>query len=75
MNEQHALFARHPNTTFIDAHLGWFGSNLAELGRLMDRLPNVYTEIGAVLAELGRQPKLRAVVPDQVSGPRDVWQG
>src|SRR5581483_8619630 len=52
--EQHNLFARHPNTIFIDAHLGWLGGNLAELGRLMDRLPNVYTEIGAVLAELGR---------------------
>lgn len=57
MNEQHNLFAKHPNTTFINAHLGWLGGNLAELGRLMDRLPNMNTEIGAVLAELGRQPR------------------
>ena len=33
------------------------GANLAELGRLMDKLPNMYTEIGAVLYELGRQPR------------------
>ncbi len=55
--EQHRLFARHPNTTFIDAHLGWMGGNLARLGKLLDERPNVYTEIGAVLAELGRQPR------------------
>ena len=49
MEEQHHLFAKHPNTIFINAHLGWLGQNLAELGRLMDKLPNMYTEIGAVL--------------------------
>src|SRR5260370_9849285 len=36
MNEQHNLFARHPHTIFIDAHLGWLGGDLAELGRLLD---------------------------------------
>ncbi len=56
MAEQHRLFARHPKTIFIDAHLGWLGHNLAELGKLLDRLPNVYTECGAVLYEFGRQP-------------------
>lgn len=55
--EQHRLFARHPKTRFIDAHLGWLGGDLARLGRLFDELPNVYTEIGAVLAEIGRQPR------------------
>ncbi len=55
--EQHALFRRHPGTTFIDAHLGWLGNDLAQLGRLLDELPNVQTEIGAVLAEIGRQPR------------------
>ena len=57
MVEQHRLFENHPKTIFINAHLGWLGGSLAELGRLMDRLPNMYTEIGAVLAELGRQPR------------------
>src|SRR5207247_9999553 len=57
MAEQHHLFAAHPKTIFINAHLGWLGGNLGELGRLMDQMPNMYTEIGAVLAELGRQPR------------------
>jgi predicted TIM-barrel fold metal-dependent hydrolase len=57
IGEQHRVFEKHRNTTFINAHLGWLGGNLAELGRLMDRCPNMYTEIGAVLAELGRQPR------------------
>jgi uncharacterized protein len=55
--EQHNLFRKHPKTTFINAHLGWFGGDLGRLGRLLDECPNVYTEIGAVLAELGRQPR------------------
>lgn len=57
MGEQHHVFRKHPNTKFINAHLGWFGNDLERLGSLFDELPNVYTELGAVLAELGRQPK------------------
>jgi len=57
IGEQHNLFRSNPDTIFIDAHLGWLGNDLARLGALLDELPNVYTEIGAVLAELGRQPR------------------
>jgi len=57
MNEQQNVFRKHPNTIFINAHLGWLGFDLARLGELLDELPNMYTEIGAVLAELGRQPR------------------
>jgi predicted TIM-barrel fold metal-dependent hydrolase len=57
MSEQHHVFRKHPQTKFIDAHLGWFGNDLERLGKLFDEMPNVYTELGAVLAELGRQPK------------------
>jgi len=57
MSEQHQVFRRHPETKFIDAHLGWYGNDLTKLGQLFDEMPNVYTELGAVLAELGRQPK------------------
>jgi uncharacterized protein len=77
MGEQHNLFARHPNTTFIAAHLGWLGNNLAELGRLLDRLPNVNTEIAAVLYELGRQPRFAREwlikYQDRVMFGKDVW--
>ena len=78
MGEQHNLFARHPHTIFINAHLGWLGGNLAELGRLMDKLPNMYTEIGAVLAELGRQPRFARQWfiqhQDRVLFGKDTWE-
>jgi predicted TIM-barrel fold metal-dependent hydrolase len=78
MEEQHRMFARHPNTIFINAHLGWLGGNLAELGRLMDKLPNMYTEIGAVLAELGRQPRFARQWfiehQDRVLFGKDTWE-
>lgn len=77
MEEQHRLFAKHPSTTFLNAHLGWLGGNLAELGSLMDRLPNMYTEIGAVLAELGRQPRFAREwfirYQDRVLFGKDSW--
>lgn len=78
MAEQHHLFATHPNTIFINAHLGWLGGNLAELGRLMDQMPNMYTEIGAVLAELGRQPRFAREWfiqhQDRVLFGKDIWE-
>ena len=55
--EQHHVFEKHPQTIFINAHLGWMGNDLDRLGKHLDRYPNVVTEIGAVLAELGRQPR------------------
>lgn len=77
MGEQHNLFARHPKTIFINAHLGWLGGDLARLGELMDRLPNMYTEIGAVLAELGRQPRFAREwfikYQDRVLFGKDIW--
>ena len=54
--EQHRVFKKHINTTFINAHLGWMGGDLKRLSAHLDQHPNVMTEIGAVLAELGRQP-------------------
>jgi len=57
LSEQHHVFEKHPTTTFINAHLGWMGNDLDRLGAHLDRYPNVLTEIGAVLAELGRQPR------------------
>lgn len=77
MAEQHSLFRRHRKTTFIDAHLGWLGGDLAALGKLLDELPNVNTEIGAVLAELGRQPRNAKAwftrYQDRVVFGKDTW--
>ena len=57
IKEQHTIFERHKKTTFINAHLGWMGNDLKRLGEHLDKYPNVVTEFGAVIAELGRQPK------------------
>ncbi|MDX1430393.1 MAG: amidohydrolase family protein [Rhodothermales bacterium] len=57
ISEQHNVFRKHRDTRFISAHLGWLGNDLERLGALLEELPNVYTELGAVLAELGRQPR------------------
>lgn len=77
MAEQHNVFRRHPETIFINAHLGWMGNDLARLGALLDELPNVYTEIGAVLAELGRQPRFARQwlirYQDRVLFGKDSW--
>jgi uncharacterized protein len=57
IEQQHNIFRKHPKTTFINAHMGWYPNNLAKLDSLMDVFPNMYVEIGAVIAELGRQPR------------------
>ena len=57
MSEQHHAFKKHPNTTFINAHFGWYANDLNKLGQLLDEMPNMYVELGAVIAELGRQPR------------------
>ncbi|MBI2834204.1 MAG: amidohydrolase family protein [Acidobacteria bacterium] len=56
MAERDRLFARHQRTRFVAAHMAWSANDLGRLGGLLDRLPNVFVETGAVLAELGRQP-------------------
>jgi uncharacterized protein len=77
MGEQWNLFRKHPHTIFIAAHLSWLGNDLTRLGKLLDELPNVYTEIGAVLHELGRQPRAaRAFLlkyQDRVLMGKDIW--
>src|SRR5438034_10512118 len=32
-------------------------SDLARLGRMMDKMPNIYPEVAAVLYDIGRQPR------------------
>jgi predicted TIM-barrel fold metal-dependent hydrolase len=54
--ERNHLFAEHPKTNFIAAHLAFHGNDLERLGKTLDSLPNMYVDIAAVLAELGRQP-------------------
>jgi predicted TIM-barrel fold metal-dependent hydrolase len=57
IGEQHNLVASNPQTTFILAHMGWMSHDLAALGALLDKYPNMNLEIAAILGELGRQPR------------------
>jgi predicted TIM-barrel fold metal-dependent hydrolase len=57
MRERDNLFRRNPRTTFVAAHMGWHANDLARLGRLLDEMPNVYVEVGAILYDIGRQPR------------------
>jgi len=57
MDERDRMFARNPKTRFIAAHFGWHGNDLGRAARMLDSLPNVYLEVGAVLYEFGRQPR------------------
>ena len=57
MAERDRMIAKHPNTIWVLAHMGWHTQDLARLGEIFDRHPNVYGELGAVLYDLGRQPK------------------
>jgi len=55
INEQHNVFKKHPKTKFINAHMGWYANDLKTLGELLDQMPNMYCELGAVIAiEPGR---------------------
>jgi len=57
MAERDSLFRRHPKTTFVAAHLGWHANDLGRLGKMFDEMPNVLGEMGAVLYDIGRQPR------------------
>ena len=57
MTERDNLFRKHPKTTFVMAHMGWHANDLGRLSKLLTELPNVYTEVGAVLYDIGRQPR------------------
>lgn len=57
MTERDNLFRRHPKTIFVTAHMGWHANDLGRLGKMLTEMPNVYTEVGAVLYDIGRQPR------------------
>ncbi len=50
------LVRRHPETTFVGAHMGCYAENLGWVGEMLDACPNYFVDISARLGELGRQP-------------------
>ncbi|MBC3787332.1 amidohydrolase family protein [Spirosoma utsteinense] len=75
--EQHNVFRKHKKTTFIAAHMDWFPNDLTKLDSLMQVFPNMNVEIGAVIAELGRQPKASRTFfekyQDRILFGKDSW--
>jgi predicted TIM-barrel fold metal-dependent hydrolase len=57
MAERDRMIAKHPRTTWVLAHMGWHAQDLGRLGKIFDANPNVHAELGAILYDLGRQPR------------------
>ena len=78
IDEQHRMFRNHPKTTFINAHMGWYANNLDKLASLLDEMPNMFVGIGAIIAELGRQPRharnFFIKYQDRILFGKDSWQ-
>lgn len=78
IDEQHRMFKKHPNTTFIAAHFDWHANDLDKLSRFMEDMPNIYVEFGAIIAELGRQPiaatKFFTKYQDRILFGKDSWE-
>ena len=54
--QRNRVIARHPDTIFIGAHVGNSAEDLMALGKLLESCPNLYVDVAARVAELGRQP-------------------
>lgn len=76
--EQHAMFKKHSTTNFINAHMGWYANDLGKLGELLDEIPNMSVGIGAIIAELGRQPRFAKIFfekyQDRILFGKDSWK-
>ncbi len=77
MEEQFDVFRKHPGTNFVSAHMAWMANDLGQLRELLDEHPNMYVEMGAVLAEIGRQPvtarQFLIDYQDRVLFGKDSW--
>jgi len=56
LNQRDRVIARHPNTSFVCAHVAESSENLARVTNLLVDHPNVFVDISARASELGRQP-------------------
>jgi predicted TIM-barrel fold metal-dependent hydrolase len=56
LEQRNCVFARHPETRFIGAHVGESPENLGFVRAMLERFPNVTVDMSSRVAELGRQP-------------------
>jgi predicted TIM-barrel fold metal-dependent hydrolase len=78
ITERNNLFKRHPKTRFIAAHFGWHANDLKRAAAMLDAYPNVVVEAGAILYDLGRQPRAAhdffVKYQDRILFGKDSWQ-
>jgi predicted TIM-barrel fold metal-dependent hydrolase len=56
LEQRDRVIARHPQTTFVAAHLAESSEDLSYVAKLLDSYPNLYVDISSRTPELGRQP-------------------
>jgi predicted TIM-barrel fold metal-dependent hydrolase len=55
--QRNRVFAKHPNTIFIGAHMGTLPEELHVVANWLDVYPNFYVDIDARISDIGRQPR------------------
>lgn len=56
LKQRDRVFRRHPNTTFVGAHIAENSEDLQRVSAMLEDCPNVMVDISARASELGRQP-------------------
>ncbi len=56
LEQRDRVFRRHPNTTFVAAHIAENSEDLQRVSAMLEACPNVLVDISARASELGRQP-------------------
>jgi len=57
LEQRNRMFAKHPGTIFIGAHVGTLPEELHVVANWLDCYPNFYVDICARISDLGRQPR------------------
>lgn len=55
--QRNRVFARHPETIFIGAHMGTLPEELHQVASWLEVYPNFYVDVDARISDLGRQPR------------------
>jgi predicted TIM-barrel fold metal-dependent hydrolase len=56
LEQRNCVFARHPQTRFVGAHVGESPEDLGFVTAMLERFPNVTVDMSSRIPELGRQP-------------------
>lgn len=56
IQQRNRVLEKHSKTIFVGAHVSNMPEELGRVALWLDQYPNLYTEIGARISELGRQP-------------------